>query len=150
MRLLIQRVTQASVSVQNEIISNIGMGMLVFVGFEDLDNDEDISWGCHKLANLRIFEDENHIPNLSLLDINGDLLLVSQFTLHAATKKGNRPSYIRASNGETALILYKKMIEQIEQLLNKKISTGSFGVEMKVNLINDGPHTIWIDSKNKE
>ena len=150
MRMLVQRVTEASVTVNEILKSSIGTGLLVFAGFEDSDTFEDILWGCKKIANLRIFEDDKQVPNLSLLETDGSLLLVSQFTLHAATKKGNRPSYIRASKGEVAIQLYNKMIAEFESILGKKIETGAFGLVMKVKLINDGPHTIWIDSKNKE
>ena len=150
MRLLIQRVDEASVSVSGALKSQITKGLLVFVGFEDSDDESDIEWGSKKLIQLRIFEDSNNIPNLSILDIDGEILLVSQFTLHAATKKGNRPSYIKASKGSVAIHLYHQLINELEMGLNKKIATGEFGVEMKVSLINNGPHTIWMDSKNKE
>ena len=150
MRLLIQRVLQASVIVDQKEIAKINSGLLVLAGFEDADNDEDIIWCSGKITNLRIFDDANQIPNLSLLETKGDILLVSQFTLHAATKKGNRPSYLRASKGDIAIKIYTQLINQLEKDLSKKIQTGEFGAPMKVSLINDGPLTIWIDSKNKE
>ena len=123
---------------------------MVFVGIEEADNTEDINWLSNKIVNLRIFDDENKVPNLSVKDIAGDIILVSQFTLHASTKKGNRPSYIKASKGNIALPLFEKLIFQIEKDLNKKIQTGKFGADMKVALVNDGPLTIIIDTKNKE
>lgn len=150
MRLLVQRVLEASVSVHEKIKSKVNSGLLVFAGFENADTVEDIIWGSRKIVNLRIFDDAKHIPNCSLLDTGGDLLLVSQFTLFAATKKGNRPSYIRASKGDFAISLYEQLISHLEKDLGKRIFTGEFGVGMKVSLINDGPLTIWIDSKNKE
>ena len=150
MRAVIQRVTQASVNINNVIKSEIKAGMLVLVGIEDADNDEDITWLSNKIVNLRIFDDENKVPNISVKDMGGDILLISQFTLHAATKKGNRPSYIKASKPEVAIPLYEKMIGQLEADLGKKIFTGVFGADMKVELLNDGPVTIMIDTKNKE
>jgi D-aminoacyl-tRNA deacylase len=150
MRIVIQRVSNASVTIDERIKSSIKKGVLVFVGIEDADAIEDIEWLSNKIVNLRIFDDENEVPNISVKDIEGDILLVSQFTLHAATKKGNRPSYIKASKPAIAIPLYKKMIEQLEKDLGKKIFTGEFGADMKVALVNDGPVTIWIDSKNKE
>ena len=150
MRVIIQRVAQASVSISNTIKSEIKTGLLVLIGIEDADTDEDISWLGNKIVNLRIFDDENKVPNISVKDIGGDILLVSQFTLHASTKKGNRPSYIKASKPDIAIPLYEKMIAQLEQYLEKKIYTGKFGADMKVLLLNDGPFTIFIDSKNKE
>jgi len=150
MRVVIQRVTKASVSVDNEIKGQIKKGMLVLVGIEDLDNDEDISWLSNKIVNIRIFADENGVMNKSLLEVEGDLLLVSQFTLHASTKKGNRPSYSRASKSDFAIPMYEKMIKQLEQDLGRKIERGVFGADMQVELINDGPVTIAIDSKSKE
>jgi len=150
MRTLIQRVSEASVTINGQISSSIRSGLLVLVGIEDADSEEDITWLSNKIVNLRIFDDENKVPNISLKDINGDILLVSQFTLHAQTKKGNRPSYIKASKPETAIPLYEKLIQQLQVDLGKKIFTGEFGADMKVQLINDGPVTIWIDSKNKE
>ena len=150
MRVVLQRVSQAAVTINNIVKSEIKTGMLVLVGIEDADTDEDIEWLCNKIVNLRIFDDENKVPNISVKDIGGDILLVSQFTLHAATKKGNRPSYIKASKPDIAIPLYEKMIAQLENDLGKKIFTGEFGADMKVQLLNDGPITIFIDSKNKE
>lgn len=150
MRVVIQRVLQASVSINNSIISEIKTGLLVLVGIEDADIVEDITWLSNKIVNLRIFDDENKVPNISVKDMGGDILLVSQFTLHASTKKGNRPSYIKASKPDIAIPLYEKMIAQLETDLDKKIFTGEFGADMKVSLLNDGPVTIFIDTKNKE
>ncbi len=150
MRALIQRVTEASVTVDGIIKSSIDNGLLVLIGIEDADTAEDISWLSNKIVNLRIFDDENKIPNLSLKDNGADILLVSQFTLHAATKKGNRPSYIRASKPEFAKPMYEQMVTQLQNDLGKKIFTGSFGADMKVRLLNNGPVTIWIDTKNRE
>jgi len=150
MRVLIQRVTHASVEIDGKIKSSIEHGLLVFVGIENPDNDDDIEWLSNKIINLRIFDDENNIPNNSVKDSGGDVLLVSQFTLHALTKKGNRPSYIKASKPEIAIPIYQKLILQLEKDLGKNIQTGVFGADMKVSLLNDGPITIWIDSKNKE
>ena len=150
MRVLIQRVSKASVTINQLIKSDIGKGLLVFVGIEDTDTDEDIKWLSNKIVQLRIFDDENQVPNISVKVINGDILLISQFTLHANTKKGNRPSYIKASKPETAIPLYEKMIAQLTLDLGKPIFTGEFGANMKVELLNDGPVTIWIDSKNRE
>lgn len=150
MRVVIQRVTGASVQVNNEIVGAIDKGLMILLGIEDADTNEDIEWLSNKIINLRIFNDENEVMNKSLLDIGGDILLISQFTLHASTKKGNRPSYIKASKPDFAIPMYEKMIAQLEQLLNKKIHTGVFGADMKVRLLNDGPVTIVIDSKNRE
>jgi D-tyrosyl-tRNA(Tyr) deacylase len=150
MRVLIQRVSHASVEIDGKIKSNIQSGLLVFVGIEDADNDEDVEWISNKIINLRIFDDEKNIPNISVKDSNGGILLVSQFTLHALTKKGNRPSYIKASKPDIAIPIYQKLISQLEKDLGKQIQTGTFGADMKVTLLNDGPITIWIDSKNKE
>lgn len=150
MRALIQRVSQASVTVLNKRISEIQNGLLVFVGIEDADTAGDIEWLSSKIVNLRIFDDENKVPNISVKDNGGNILLVSQFTLHANTKKGNRPSYIRASKPDFARPMYEKMITQLESDLGKKIFTGEFGADMKVKLLNDGPVTIWIDTKDKE
>jgi D-tyrosyl-tRNA(Tyr) deacylase len=150
MKVVIQRVSQSSVTIDKKEKSSINMGLLVFAGIEDSDNDEDIKWLSNKIVNLRIFDDENHIPNLSVKEISGDILLVSQFTLQASTKKGNRPSYLKASKPEIAIPVYEKMIQQLEKDFGKKISTGTFGADMKVALVNDGPVTIIIDSKNKE
>lgn len=150
MKAVIQRVSQSSVTINNSIVAQIQHGLLVLIGIEDADNQEDINWLTSKIANLRIFEDENEVMNLSLKDINGEMIVVSQFTLHAATKKGNRPSYIKASKPEIAIPLYESFVHQMEIELGKKIQTGQFGADMKVSLINDGPVTIIIDTKNKE
>lgn len=150
MRALIQRVTKASVTISETGHSQIGDGLLVLIGIEDADTSEDIVWLSNKIVNLRIFDDADKVPNLSLKETGGEILLVSQFTLQASTKKGNRPSYLRASKSVVAIPLYEKMISQLEADLGKKIATGSFGADMKVSLINDGPVTIWIDSKQKE
>jgi len=150
MKAVIQRVTAASVTIDDKIKSEIKTGLLVLVGMEDADNNEDIEWLSNKIVNLRIFDDENKVPNISVKDTGGDILLVSQFTLQASTKKGNRPSYIKASKPEIAIPLYKKMVLQLENDLGKKIFTGEFGADMKVLLLNDGPVTIIIDTKNKE
>ncbi len=150
MRAVIQRVTNASVSINGELWSEINNGLLVFIGIEDADNDEYIVWLSNKIIQLRIFDDENIVPNLSLKDKGGNLLLVSQFTLQASTKKGNRPSYIRASKASVALPIYEKLIAQLEQDLEKKIFTGKFGADMKIALVNDGPVTILMDTKTKD
>lgn len=150
MRVVIQRVTEASVTIDNSIRSSIGKGLLVLAGIEDADTQEDIGWLAAKIVQLRIFNDADGVMNIGLKDIGGDLLLVSQFTLHASTKKGNRPSYIRASKPPVAVPLYEKLIAALEQELGKPIQTGEFGADMKVALVNDGPVTIIIDSKNKE
>ncbi len=150
MRALIQRVSRASVSIEGKTKSDIGKGLLVFLGIEDRDNKEDIEWLTGKISRLRIFSDEQGIMNRSVLDADGDILLISQFTLHASTKKGNRPSYIKAALPETAIPLYESFIIKMENLLNKKIGTGEFGTHMEVSLVNDGPVTIFIDTKNKE
>ena len=150
MRIVIQRVSQASVTAENIITGAIEKGMLVLVGIEDADAEEDVIWLSNKIVNLRIFDDENKVPNISVKDINGEILLVSQFTLQASTKKGNRPSYIKASKAEIAIPIYEKLIKQLENDLGKKIKTGEFGADMKVALVNDGPVTIIIDSKKKE
>ena len=150
MRAVIQRVTKASVTIEGKINGQIGNGLLVLVGIEDADTNEDIEWLSSKLVNLRIFNDENEVMNISLKDVGGDILLISQFTLHALTKKGNRPSYIKASKPEIAIPLYEKMINLLENDLGKTIQTGIFGADMKVELLNDGPVTIVIDTKNKE
>ena len=150
MRVAIQRVSEASVTINYSITSSIAKGLLVLVGIEDADTEEDIIWLSNKIVNLRIFDDENKIPNISVKDIEGDILVVSQFTLHASTKKGNRPSYIKASKAEIAIPLYEKFVVQLSKDLDKKVNTGEFGADMKVALINDGPVTIWIDSKNRE
>ena len=150
MRVVIQRVKEASVTIDGIRTASISQGLLVLVGIEDVDDETDVEWLSNKIIQLRVFDDEQQIPNLSLKDIDGDLLLVSQFTLFAATKKGNRPGYSRASKPVVAVPLYESMIAQLQQLLGKKIATGTFGADMKVALINDGPITIVIDSKNKE
>ena len=150
MRAVIQRVTKAGVSINGELWSEINNGLLVFVGIEDADNEEDIIWLSNKMIQLRIFDDEDQVPNISLKDMNGDLLLVSQFTLQASTKKGNRPSYLRASKASVAIPIYEKLIVQLEQDLEKKIFTGKFGADMKITLVNDGPVTILIDTKTKD
>ena len=150
MKVVIQRVTQATVTVDNKITGAINLGLLVLVGIEDADTDEDIIWLSNKIVHLRIFNDTNLVMNKSVLDVDGNILLISQFTLHASTKKGNRPSYIKASKPEIAILMYKKMIAQLEIDLSKTIATGVFGADMKVNLLNDGPVTIVIDSKQKE
>ena len=150
MRVVIQRVLEASVKVDNSIVGSIKKGLLVLVGIEDGDTDEDIIWLSNKIVNIRIFNDENAVMNKSVLDIDGEILLISQFTLHASTKKGNRPSYIKASKPDFAIPMYQKMIAQLETDLMKPIATGVFGADMKVSLLNDGPVTIVIDSKNKE
>jgi len=150
MRVVIQRVSSASVMAEGNVTGRIDSGLLVLLGIEDADTEEDIQWLSGKIANLRIFNDENGVMNKSVLDVNGDILLVSQFTLHASTNKGNRPSYIRASKPEFAVPMYEKMIAQLEKDLGKKIQTGVFGADMKVELLNDGPVTIIIDSRNRE
>ena len=150
MKAVIQRVSQSSVTIDAKIVAEIQKGLLVLVGIEDSDSQEDISWLTSKIVNLRIFADENEVMNLSLKDIDGEMIVVSQFTLHAATKKGNRPSYIKASKPEIAIPLYESFVKQMEIELGKKIQTGQFGADMKVSLVNDGPVTIIIDTKNKE
>ena len=150
MRAVIQRVSRASVTINNEIRSSISNGLLVLVGIEDADTGEDIVWLSSKIVNLRIFNDENGVMNVSVLEKGGQILLVSQFTLHASTKKGNRPSYIKASKPPVAIPLYEQLIDQLGKDLGKKVGTGEFGADMKVDLVNDGPVTILIDTKNKE
>ncbi len=150
MRVVIQRAIKASVTIDNTAKSSIKKGLLVLIGVEDADTEEDIKWLSSKIVNLRIFDDTNKVPNISVKDIQGDILLVSQFTLQASVKKGNRPSYIKASKPEIAIPVYEKLIVQLEKDLGKKIYTGEFGADMKVELINDGPVTIWIDTKNRE
>ena len=150
MRAVIQRVTKAGVSINGELWSEINNGLLVFIGIEDADNEEDIIWLSNKIRQLRIFDDEDQVPYISLKDMNGDLLLVSQFTLQASTKKGNRPSYLRASKASVAIPIYEKLIVQLEQDLEKKIFTGKFGADMKIALVNDGPVTILMDTKTKD
>ena len=150
MRIVIQRVSEAAVSVDRQITGSIANGLLVLMGVEDADTMEDIEWLSNKITNIRLFNDADGVMNLSVKDINGDILLVSQFTLHASTKKGNRPSYIKASKAEFAIPMYEKMIRQLTIDLGKPIQKGVFGADMKVSLLNDGPVTIVIDSKNKE
>ena len=150
MRAVIQRVSKASVIVQGRITGQIEKGLLVLLGIEDADSKEDIEWLSSKICNLRIFDDEQGVMNLSVKDVSGSILLVSQFTLHASTKKGNRPSYIRASKPEIAVPVYEQMLQQLEIDLGKKIEAGVFGADMKVELLNDGPVTIVMDTKNKE
>ena len=150
MRVLIQRVRQASVKVDEKITGEIKQGFLLLVGFENADTDEDLTWTANKISALRIFDDENGVMNKSILEVDGEILCVSQFTLFAMTKKGNRPSYFKAAKGEISEPLYNQFCEKLKSLLNKGIQKGIFGADMKVSLINDGPVTIWIDSKNKE
>ncbi len=150
MKVVIQRVSSASVTIDNKIVADIQKGLLVLVGIEDADSQEDIDWLVGKIANLRIFGDENDVMNLSVKDVDGDIIVVSQFTLHASTKKGNRPSYLKASKPEVAIPLYENFVKRLEIELGKKVQTGIFGADMKVCLLNDGPVTIIIDSKNKE
>ncbi|MDL5048454.1 D-aminoacyl-tRNA deacylase [Oscillatoria amoena NRMC-F 0135] len=149
MKAVIQRVLQASVTIGGAEYSAIGPGLMVLLGIEEADSSEDIEWLTAKIVNLRIFNDDEGVMNLSLLDTKGDMLLVSQFTLHASTKKGNRPSYIMAAKPDIAIPLYEQTIKQVETLLNKPVKTGKFGADMKVSLINDGPVTILIDTKNR-
>ncbi len=150
MRVVIQRVSSAAVSINNIYKSKIGLGLLVLLGIEDADTDEDIAWLCGKINRLRIFSDAEGVMNLSVNDVSGEVLVVSQFTLHASTKKGNRPSYIKAAKPEIAIPLYTRFIKQMEIELNKPIATGEFGADMQISLVNDGPVTIIIDSKSKE
>ena len=150
MRVLIQRVKRASVTVDGDLISQIAQGLLVLVGICDEDNHEDIEWLTKKISNIRLFDDENSVMNLSLMDIDGELLAVSQFTLMASTKKGNRPSYIKAAKPDISIPLYESFCNEMEIALNKPIKRGVFGADMKVDLLNDGPVTIFIDSKNRE
>ena len=150
MRTVIQRVTNASVTVESKVVAEIQKGLLVFVGIEEADSQEDLDWLVTKITQLRIFNDENEVMNLSVQDIDGDVLVVSQFTLHAATKKGNRPSYIKAAKPDIAIPMYERFVKALESKLGKKVPTGIFGADMKVLLLNDGPVTIHIDSKHKE
>jgi len=150
MRVLIQRVKQASVSIEGRAKSSIGTGLLILVGIEEADTIEDIQWLSQKIINLRIFPDADGVMNLSVKEIGGDIIAVSQFTLHAATKKGNRPSYIKAAKPVIAIPLYELFVKQLDLDLGTSIGTGEFGADMQVELINDGPVTIWIDSKNRE
>lgn len=150
MRVVIQRVSEASVVINNEVVASIKTGLLVLLGIEDIDNQDDISWLCNKIVNLRIFPDDNNVMNNSVIDANGDIIVVSQFTLHASTKKGNRPSYIKAAKPAVAIPMYENFVKQLQVVLQKPLQTGEFGADMKVHLVNDGPVTILIDSKNKE
>ena len=150
MRVVIQKVTQASVSIENQTVASINKGLLVLVGIEDTDTNDDIVWLSAKIVNLRVFDDDNGGMNLSVKEVGGEVLIVSQFTLHAATKKGNRPSYIKAARPEVAIPIYEVFIKQVESLLGKRVPTGQFGAMMQVSLCNDGPVTILIDTKNKE
>ena len=150
MRVVIQKVTQASVSIENQIVGSIDKGLLVLVGIEDGDTNEDITWLSSKIVNLRVFDDDNGVMNLSVKEVEGEVLIVSQFTLHASTKKGNRPSYIKAARPEVAIPIYEAFIKQVESLLGKRVPTGQFGAMMQVSLCNDGPVTILIDTKSKE
>ena len=150
MRVVIQKVTQASVSIENQIVASIDKGLLVLVGIEDTDTNDDIAWLSAKIVNLRVFDDDNGVMNLSVKEVGGEVLIVSQFTLHASTKKGNRPSYIKAARPEVAIPIYEAFIKQVETLLGKRVPTGQFGAMMQVSLCNDGPVTILIDTKNKE
>ena len=150
MRALIQKVTSAAVSIENTLKSKIDAGLLILLGIEEDDNQEDIDWLSKKISQLRIFDDENGVMNLSIQDINGEALVISQFTLHAKVKKGNRPSYIKAAKPEVAIPLYNQFVNALNQLISKEIQTGEFGAYMQISLVNDGPVTIFIDTKNKE
>ncbi len=150
MRIVVQRVSRASVEVEEQVKGSIGRGLLVLVGIEEADTGEDVEWIAGKIVQLRIFPDEQGVMNKSCLETGGEILLISQFTLHALTKKGNRPSYIRAARPEIAIPLYEQLIQALTTLLGKSVATGVFGADMQVSLINDGPVTIWMDSKNKE
>lgn len=150
MKVVIQRVSEASVTIDSQIVAQINKGLLILVGIESEDNLEDINWLVSKIVYLRIFGDANNVMNLSVKDIGGEIIVVSQFTLHALTKKGNRPSYIKAAKPEIAIPMYEKFVQLLELELGKKIQTGQFGADMKVALVNDGPITIIMDSKNKE
>lgn len=150
MRTVIQRVQHCSVTIDGQLKSNIGNGMLVLVGIEDRDTQEDIEWLCKKIANLRIFDDENGVMNRSVIETGGEVMVVSQFTLHASTKKGNRPSYIHASKPDFAIPMYESFCAEMGLQIGKNVATGEFGADMKIELLNDGPVTILIDSQNKE
>ena len=150
MRTTIQRVSRASVKINELVYSEIGKGLLIFLGIEDEDGSGDVEWLCKKISRLRIFSDENSAMNLSISEVNGEILVISQFTLHAKTKKGNRPSFIKAARPEIAVPLYEEFINNLEQLTKKEVKKGDFGAYMQVSLINDGPVTILIDTKNKE
>lgn len=150
MRVVVQKVSEAKVNVKDEVVSSMGKGLLILLGIEDADTEEDIDWLVKKIVQLRIFNDENGVMNKSVQDVGGDIIVVSQFTLHASTKKGNRPSYIRAAKPDFAVPMYKKFIARTEAVLDKKVGTGVFGAMMEVSLVNDGPVTIIIDSKMKD
>jgi len=150
MKIVLQRVSSASVTIDNEIVADIQKGLLLLIGIENGDNQEDIDWLVSKISKIRVFDDENHVMNLSVQDIDGDIIVVSQFTLHAAIKKGNRPSYIKAAKPDVSVPLYENFVQQLQNELGKKVQTGRFGADMKVNLLNDGPVTILMDSKNRE
>lgn len=150
MRLLIQRVREASVTIEGEVRSQIGQGLLVLVGIEEADGDEDIEWLAGKLLRLRIFDDEQGVMNLDVQQVDGELLIVSQFTLFASTRKGNRPSYIRSAGEAISRPLYERFVRRVEELAGRSVGTGEFGADMQVALVNDGPVTIWIDSRNRE
>lgn len=150
MKVVVQRVANASVTIEGEKVASIGEGLLILLGLVNEDTQEDLKWLCNKIVNLRIFNDDNGVMNNSLKDVDGDAIVVSQFTLHASTKKGNRPSYIKAAKPDIAVPLYKAFVKQLENELGKTVQTGRFGADMKVELLNDGPVTIIIDSKNKE
>lgn len=150
MKIVIQRTLEASVTIEGEKVALIEKGLLVLVGIEDADKEEDSNWLASKIVNMRIFPDENDVMNKSIIDANGDIIIVSQFTLHASTKKGNRPSYIKAAKPDVAIPMYENFVSKMEQELGKKVQTGQFGADMKVSLVNDGPVTIIIDTKNKE
>jgi D-aminoacyl-tRNA deacylase len=150
MRAVIQRVTSASVKISNKVKASVGTGLLVLLGIEEADSDADTEWLCRKIVNLRIFDDDNHLMNLSVLDTGGNILVISQFTLFAKTKKGNRPSYIRAAHPDTAIPLYNRFVELLSELLGKEVFTGEFGAMMQVELVNDGPVTIIIDTREKD
>jgi D-tyrosyl-tRNA(Tyr) deacylase len=150
MRAVIQRVSRANVTVEGQVVSAIGQGLLVLLGIEDADGKEDSDWLSQKITNLRIFNDADGVMNRSVLDVGGDIIVVSQFTLHAQTKKGNRPSYIKASKPDVAIPIYEAFVQRMEQDMGKKVGTGIFGADMKVELLNDGPVTIMMDTKNKE
>jgi D-tyrosyl-tRNA(Tyr) deacylase len=150
MRAVIQRVTKASVSIENMLKASIGKGLLVLVGIEEADNDKDLEWLCSKIVRLRIFNDYNGVMNLSVQDISGEIMAVSQFTLHAKTKKGNRPSYIKAARPEQAIPIYNRFVARLTELLGREVKTGEFGAMMQIELVNDGPVTIIVDTREKE
>lgn len=150
MKVVLQRVSKASVSIEGNTVGSIAQGLLILLGITHKDSQQDIQWLCNKIVNLRIFNDEHHVMNKSILDVHGDALVVSQFTLYASTKKGHRPSYIRAAKPDQAIPLYEQFLTELETKLNKKVASGVFGADMQVTLVNDGPVTIIIDSENKE